>query len=78
MLLPETAAYLTQRLSGGARVLVGLPERHMLMASTLRPDDGEWAQLFATFVLEQSGGADEPVDRRLFELVDGRLVEFAG
>jgi hypothetical protein len=27
-------------------------------------------------VIEQSGGADEPVDRRLFELVDGRLVEF--
>jgi hypothetical protein len=78
ILLPETTAYLTQQLAGGARVLVGLPERHMLMASTLRPDDGEWAQLFATFVLEQSGGADEPVDRRLFELVDGRLIEFAG
>jgi hypothetical protein len=29
-------------------------------------------------VLEQSGGADEPVDRRVFELVDGRLVEFDG
>ena len=31
-----------------------------------------------TFVLEQSGGADEPIDRRVFELVDGRLVEFDG
>ena len=28
--------------------------------------------------MEQSGGADEPIDRRVFELVDGRLVEFVG
>jgi hypothetical protein len=26
----------------------------------------------------QSGAADEPVDRRVLELVDGHLVEFAG
>lgn len=78
ILLPETTAHLARELDGGARVLVGLPERHMLMASTLRPDDAEWADLFSTFVVEQSGGADEPVDRRVFELVDGRLVEFSG
>ena len=35
-------------------------------------------ELFADFVVEASGGADEPIDRRLFELVDGRIVEFAG
>jgi hypothetical protein len=29
-------------------------------------------------VVESSGGADEPVDRRVFELVGGRLVEPAG
>jgi hypothetical protein len=29
-------------------------------------------------VLEQSGAADEPVDRRIFELVDAQLVEFSG
>ena len=28
--------------------------------------------------LPTTGGADEPVDRRVFELVDGRLVEFDG
>ncbi len=60
------------------RILVGLPERHLLTAASLRPDDTEFAALFAEFVLEQSGGADEPVDRRVFELVDGRLVEFDG
>ena len=48
------------------------------MAGSLRPNDDEFAALFADFVLETSGGADEPVDRRVFELVDGRLVEFAG
>ena len=32
--------------------------------------------MFAEFILEQSGGADEPIDRRVFEIVDGRLVEF--
>jgi hypothetical protein len=34
--------------------------------------------LFAEFVVEHSGGADEPIDRRVFEVVDGRLVEFDG
>ena len=59
------------------RVLVGLPERHLLAAASLRPEDAGFAELFAEFVVEQSGGADEPIDRRLFEIVDGRLVEFA-
>jgi hypothetical protein len=53
-----------------------LPERHLLVAGTLRPGDEEFATLFATFVLEQAGGADEPIDRRIFELVDGQLREF--
>ena len=53
------------------------PERHLLTAGALRPGDDEFAALFAEFVVEQSGGADEPIDRRVFELVDGRLVEFS-
>lgn len=60
------------------RILVGIPERHLLTAGSLGPNDPEFAALFADFVLEQSGAADEPIDRRLFELVDGRLVVFAG
>jgi hypothetical protein len=59
-------------------VLVGLPERHLLVAGTLRSGDEEFAALFGEFIVEHSGGADEPIDRRVFELVDGRLVEFAG
>ena len=50
----------------------------LLIAGTLRPGDEEFASLFAEFVVEQSGGADEPIDRRVFELSNGRLIEFAG
>jgi hypothetical protein len=77
ILLPETLEHLARELGSGARVLVGLPERHLLAAASLRPEDAGFAELFAEFVVEQSGGADEPIDRRLFEIVDGRLVEFA-
>jgi hypothetical protein len=78
ILLPETLTHLAAELGAGGRVLVGIPEQHLLAAATLRSDDPDFAQLFADFVVEQSGGADEPIDRRVFEIVGGRLVEFAG
>ena len=78
ILLPDAVAYLAGHLGDGARVLIGLPERDLLTAASLRPDDPDFAALFAEFIVEQSGGADEPIDRRVFELVDGRLVEFSG
>jgi hypothetical protein len=78
ILLPDALTYLARELGGAGRVLVGLPERHLLVAATLRPDDAGFAEMFGEFIIEQSGGADEPVDRRLFEIVDGRLVDFAG
>jgi hypothetical protein len=77
ILLPDIREHLVHELGDGARVLVGLPERHLLIAGSLRPGDEEFAGLFADFVIEHSGGADEPVDRRVFEIVDGQLVEFA-
>jgi len=77
IILPETLDYLQRELSPHGRVLVGIPERHLLAAAPLRPDDSGFAAMFSEFVIEQSGGADEPVDRRLFEIVDGRLVEFS-
>ena len=76
ILLPDAVAYLARELGTDGRVLVGVPERHLLAAATLRPEDPGFAAMFSEFVIEQSGGADEPIDRRLFELVDGRLVEF--
>jgi hypothetical protein len=78
ILLPETMQRLVDELGPIGRILVGIPERHLLTAASLRADDAEFASLFAEFIVEQSGGADEPIDRRVFELVDGRLVEFAG
>lgn len=78
ILLPEVIAHLQAELSPYGRVLVGLPEQHLLTAASLAPSDTEFAALFAAFVVEQSGGADEPIDRRVFELVGGRLVEFDG
>src|SRR3990170_4070728 len=77
ILLPDVVAHLARELGrDGARVLVGIPERHLLTAASLRPDDQGFVAMFAEFILEQSGGADEPIDRRVFEIVDGRLVEF--
>lgn len=76
ILLPEVREHIARELGSTGRVLVGLPDRHLLVAGSLRAGDEEFADLFAEFVIEQSGGADEPIDRRVFELVDGRLVEF--
>jgi hypothetical protein len=77
ILLPDVVAHLIAELGSTGRILIGLPERHLLTAGTLRPNDDDFATLFADFILEQSGDADEPIDRRVFELVDGRLVEFS-
>jgi uncharacterized protein YtpQ (UPF0354 family) len=77
ILLPDVLDKLASELGSTGRVLIGLPERHLLIAGTLRPGDEEFATLFGEFVVEQSGGADEPIDRRIFELVGGRLVEFS-
>jgi len=73
ILLPEVRAHLSEQLGGAGRVLVGLPDRDLLVAGSVRPGDEDFATLFADFVVEQSGGADEPIDRRVFELVDGEL-----
>lgn len=78
ILLMAVVEHLVRELGTEGRVLVGLPERHLLVAGTLRPDDEEFAVLLADFTVEQSGAADEPIDRRLFEIVDNRLVPFAG
>ena len=78
ILLPDVVERLSRELGATGRVLVGIPERHVLAAGCLRPDDAEFASMFGDFILETSGAADEPVDRRVFEIVAGRLVEFAG
>jgi hypothetical protein len=77
ILLPSVIDYLQRELGGsGSRVLVGLPSRHLLLAGSLRADDPEFAALFADFILEYAGDSDDEIDRRLFELRDGRLELF--
>ena len=76
ILLPDVRAHLARELAGPGRILIGLPERHLLVAGLMRPGDEEFGALFTEFVAEQSGGSDEPIDRRVFELVDDRVVEF--
>jgi uncharacterized protein YtpQ (UPF0354 family) len=77
ILLPEVTAHLESELGGPTtRVLVGLPARHLLVAARMRADDPELAPLFADFVLEYAGDSDEAIDRRVFEIREGRLVPF--
>jgi hypothetical protein len=77
ILLSEARADLVTRLSGG-RVLVGLPDRDLLVAARLPADDPDFGRLFATFVADQADGGEDAIDRRVFELVDDALVPFAG
>jgi len=78
ILLPEVRQHLAAELGSDARVLVGIPDRDLLLAGALRTDDEAFAGLFADFIVEHSGGADEPIDRRVFELVGGELTLFVG
>jgi hypothetical protein len=76
ILLADVRRYLGDELGAGGRILVGVPDRDMLVAGAFRPDDQEFATLFADFVADQAGGADEPIDHRVFELVEGELQAF--
>ena len=78
ILLPEVTAHLGTTLGeGGARVLIGLPARHLLLAGALQLDDHEFGPLFADFVQDYANDSDEAIDLRVFELVAGRLVPFS-
>jgi hypothetical protein len=76
IILADVRKHLSDELGGEARVLIGLPDRDLLLAGALRSDDEGFAGLFADFVVEHSEGADEPIDRRVFELVGGELTPF--
>jgi hypothetical protein len=76
ILVPDARRHLASELAGG-RVLVGVPNRDLLVAARLAPDDPEFATLFATFVADEADGSDDPIDRRVFELVGDALVPFA-
>jgi hypothetical protein len=76
ILLPEARARLAAELGSTGRVLVGLPEDDLLVAATLLEDDPEFAVLFSAYVAELASEARDPIDDRVFELVEGELTVF--
>ena len=78
ILLLEVRDHLARELAPAGRVLIGLPDRHVLLAGALRPGDDDFATLVRDYVIEHSADADEPIDRRVFELRGADLVEFLG
>lgn len=78
ILLPEVRAHITATLGPEVRVLVGIPERDLLVAGTLSEGDEEFAALFAEFIRGHADDSDQPLDRRVLELVGGELRLFEG
>ena len=75
ILLAEVRSRLVSDLSPAHRILVGLPERNLLIAAGLAEGDDEFGAMFADYVADRARTADEPIDRRVFELLDDELVE---
>jgi hypothetical protein len=78
ILLPDVRAHIVATLGSAGRIFIGLPDRHLLVAGTSTAGDAEFQDQLAGFVADQADGADEPIDRRLFELVAGELLPAAG
>ena len=78
ILLEDVRQHLAGECGGPARVLVAVPDRDLLVAGSLNPDDSEFATQFAAFVADVADDAHEPIDRGLFELVGDKfdLVRF--
>jgi len=76
ILLQEVRQYLAAQLGQGCRILVAMPDRHLLLAGACRVTDPAFPDLFADFVASHAEGADEPIDRRVFELVGDDLEPF--
>jgi hypothetical protein len=74
ILLADVRERLAVGLAPARRVIVGLPERDLLIAASLAEGDDEFAALFGCYVADRMNAADDPVDERVFELVDGELV----
>jgi uncharacterized protein YtpQ (UPF0354 family) len=81
VLLPDVRdriAALAAEAPAGTRMLVGLPDRDLLVAGPLAPGDNEFAALFGEFLDEQHAAAVVPISAAVFELRGGELVAFSG
>ena len=77
ILLAEVRDQLVAGLAPAPRIIVGLPERDLLIAAALVEGDEEFAAMFADYVADRARSADDPIDERIFELLGGELVELA-
>jgi hypothetical protein len=77
ILLVGVRVYLERELGKNARVIVGMPNRHILVAGSLLPADPGFMDDLRTFVATEAADADEPVDGRIFVLCEGGLTEIA-
>ena len=81
ILLPEVRARIAELATdapAGTRILVGLPERDLLVAGLLAPGDDEFIALFREFLAEQYAAAVQPIEQRILELRGTELLEFEG
>ena len=78
LLLLAVRVYLERELGRNARVIVAIPNRHLLVAGSLLPTDPGFMDDLRSFVATEAADADEPVDGRVFELFEGGLTEIAG
>jgi hypothetical protein len=79
VLLPEVLVRLGGLAEGspeGTRVLIGVPDRDLLVAAPLVPGDEAFVDLFRAFVAEQFESGSMPIAGSIFELRDGELVAF--
>jgi hypothetical protein len=74
VLLPDVRKRLSSDLAPARRILVGVPERDLLIAVGLADGDDEFVGMFVAYVEDRALNADEPIDQHVFELVDGDLV----
>jgi uncharacterized protein YtpQ (UPF0354 family) len=75
ILLASVRRRLADELGPRGRVLVAMPERDLLIASGAAPCDSEFQALFVDYVAGRAQAAEQPIDARIYELVDGELVE---
>ena len=81
LLLPEALVRIAELATGsarGTRVLVGVPDRDLLVAAPLVPGDEGFVDLFRAFVAEQFESGSMPIAEGILELRDGELVAFDG
>ncbi len=76
ILLDDVRGHLLRALAPARRILVGIPERDLLIAAGLADHDDEFATQFAQYVADRAEAADESIDGRVFELLDGELADF--